>query len=192
MRYLKKDPKSPLITSEIGYDKPSERPKIRRQLLTEQAGFCAYSERYIKNTDVTDIEHFDPRLKSTLADNYYNWYVVLPWFNLHKPKKIDPFLPILQPNSPDLYQRICYQDGLFQAIDKTDEEARHLIKFLKWDSNEWYEDCQKHLQRIKTLRELCGDESLFIHKLKADRGNFSFATAIEAELGIDVGALLDT
>lgn len=192
MRYLKKDPASPLVESALSYDKPTDRPKIRERLLQEQQGFCAYSERFIKHTDETHIEHFDPRLKETAQDDYFNWYAVLPKFNTQKPKQIEPFLPILSPNSPDLVTRIAYQNGIgiFQAVNTDDFEAKNLVKFLRWDSNELYEDCQKHLQRIKELRVLCGDDSLFYDQMKRYKDNLSFATALEAELGINVAALL--
>lgn len=192
MRYLKKDPQSPLIGSKLSYDRRSDRPKIRARLLLEQRGFCAYSERFIKATDETHIEHFDPRLKNSSEDNYFNWYVVLPWFNSRKSKNIAPFLPILSPFSPDIVERIYYQKetGVFQAIDPTDVEAKNLIRFLKWDCNEFAEDCLKHVSRIRELRERCGDDDLFYLKLKSDKDNLSFATALEVELGIDVEALL--
>ncbi len=160
--------------------------------MLEQKGFCAYSERFIKHTDETHIEHFDPRLKETAQDDYFNWYAVLPWFNSHKPKQIESFLPILLPNSPDLSTRIAYQNGIgiFQAVNPEDIEAKNLARFLRWDSFELYEDCQKHLQRIRTLHELCGDEALFRLKLKSEKDNLSFATALEAELGINIADLL--
>lgn len=192
MRYLKKDPQSPLLQDAYRYEKVSDRSKIRQQILKEQHGFCAYSERFIKATDETDIEHFDPRLKNSSEDNYFNWYVVLPWFNSRKPKNIGPFLPILSPFSPDIIERVYYQKetGVFQAIDPTDVEAKNLIRFLKWDCNEFAEDCLKHVRRIRELRELCGDEDLFYLKLKSDKDNLSFATALEVEFGIKVEVLL--
>lgn len=192
MRYLKKDPQSSLLQEAYRYEKVSDRPKIRYQILKEQRGFCAYSERFIKVTDETDIEHFDPRLKDTPDDGYKNWYVVLPWFNSRKPKKIEPFLPILSPSSPDIAKRIYYQKetGVFQATDEDDLEAKNLIRFLKWDCNEFAEDCLKHVSRIREIRDLCGDEAFFLTKLQSYKDNLSFATALEAELGIDVDALL--
>ena len=74
------------------YKKKSNRLKIRKILLKEQLGFCAYSERFISQIDKVDIEHFDPRLKLSDSDNYLNWYAVLAWMNEHKPKKIEPYL----------------------------------------------------------------------------------------------------
>lgn len=193
MRYLKKYTDTTLPMLGLSYDRQSDRPKIRAKLLMEQKGFCAYSERFIRHTDETHIEHFDPRLKETLQDDYYNWYAVLPWFNSHKPKQIEPFLPILSPNSPDLFNRIAYQKGvgIFQPVNFEDVEAKNLVHFLKWDSFELYQDCQKHIQRIRDLFELCGDEFLFRSKLISDKDNLSFATALKAELGIDVEELLE-
>lgn len=192
MRYLKKDPASPLVESALSYEKQSDRPKIRQRLLLEQKGFCAYSERFIKYTDETHIEHFDPRLKETARDDYFNWYAVLPQLNSQKPKQIEPYLPILHPKSPELVTRIAYQNdiGIFQAVNPNDIEAKNLVKFLKWDSYELHKDCQDHIQRIKELRVLCGDDSLFYDQMKHYKDNLSFATALEAELGIDVNGLL--
>lgn len=193
MRYLKKDPQSPMIGSKLSYDRRSDRPKIRARLLLEQRGFCAYSERFIKATDETHIEHFDPRQKGTPQDGYFNWYAVLPRFNSQKPKQIEPFLPILSPNSPDLSTRVAYQTdiGVFQAVDPNDIEAKNLVKFLKLDSYELFEDCQNHLKYIKVLRDSCADEVLFLQMLKSNKENLNFASALEALFGIDVVELLN-
>jgi hypothetical protein len=66
MRYLKKSPHSQVISNELQYPKDSR--SIRDELLKEQRGFCAYSERYVQNTDARDVEHFDARLKGTEND----------------------------------------------------------------------------------------------------------------------------
>jgi hypothetical protein len=68
MRYLKKIPESRVLSS--GWHYPHDARRIRDELLREQRRFCAYSERYIMNTDSCDVEHFDPRLKETPDDNY--------------------------------------------------------------------------------------------------------------------------
>jgi len=77
MRYFKKQNTSAIISGNLMYDNVADRTKIRQILIKEQSGFCAYSERYIKHTDSVDIEHFDPRKKSTAEDGYYNWYAAL-------------------------------------------------------------------------------------------------------------------
>ena len=190
MKYLSKKNDSEILKKEWKYKTKSQRPKIRAALLKEQKGFCAYSERYIQQTDSPEIEHFDPRIKPTSKDGYQNWYAVLNWLNIHKPKKIEPHLPILHPSSPDLKERILYKDGLFQVANKDDEEAQNLINFLGWNKMEVVTDRQKHVQRVKFMKEMLAEETLFLEQLKKDKLNLSFATALEAELGIDIDTLL--
>jgi len=190
MKYLSKKNDSEILKKEWKYETKSQRPKIRAALLKEQKGFCAYSERYIQQTDSPEIEHFDPRIKPTSKDGYQNWYAVLNWLNIHKPKKIEPHLPILHPSSPDLKERILYKDGLFQVANKDDEEAQNLINFLGWNKMEVVTDRQKHVQRVKFMKEMLAEETLFLEQLKKDKLNLSFATALEAELGIDIDTLL--
>ena len=190
MRYLKKQNNSYVVTQNLTYAVKSNRNNIREILLTEQKRYCAYSERYIKNTDSCHIEHFDPRLKDLESDNYFNWYAVLGWINEHKAKKIEPYLPILNPNSDDINKRIFYKDGIFYASNQNDEEADNLIKFLLFNKNELVTDRQKHINRLKSLRNLIGDD-LFHQKLQQFPEELSFATAIEVELNIDLSTYLN-
>lgn len=114
MNYWTKNPKSAIKTSGLHYDSVRQRLELKRLLLTEQKGFCAYSERYIQNTDAHDVEHFDPRIKTTTADNYENWYAVRTWINNHKPKNLDKrFLPILHPKDVE-NGRIWYGNGILK------------------------------------------------------------------------------
>ena len=106
MKFLKKQSDSKIIKENLSYSNSSDRKEIRELLIAEQYEFCAYSERFIKKTDSVDIEHFNPTHKGTHTDNYYNWYAVLNWMNTHKPKKINSYLPILEPHSEDLLDRI--------------------------------------------------------------------------------------
>src|SRR5690606_33497693 len=130
----------------------------------------AYSERFIKSTDSVHIEHFDGRLKPTEEDGYKNWYGVMAWFNEHKPKKIDPFLPILEPFSDDLKQRIKYEDGIYKIIREVDDEAQNLIDYLGFNKPELFSDRQKHISRINRLLEMLDNnidslkEELMKHK----------------------------
>jgi hypothetical protein len=191
MHYLKKDENSEVIKQHLSYNQPKDRNLLREQLLLEQKGFCAYSERYVKATDKRDIEHFDPRLKNTDNDNYYNWYVVLSWINEHKPKKIEPFLPILNPFSIEVIHRIIYEDGIFKVVRQDDIEAHNLIKFLGFNKRELTEDREKHIKRLQSLRELCGNDQDFIELLKKDKESLSFITALEKELSLNLKHLLE-
>jgi len=89
MRYLRKSKNSEVLEHGWRYSTKSHRPGITKALVAEQKGFCAYSERYKRETDEVHIEHFDPRKKNTQRDDYWNWYAVLAWCNHHKPYRIE-------------------------------------------------------------------------------------------------------
>ncbi|PHR14784.1 MAG: hypothetical protein COA40_00990 [Aequorivita sp.] len=191
MKYLGKRANSEIIEKKLNYETNNQREEIRKLLVQEQNQFCAYSERYIKETDSVDIEHFDGRLKSSEEDNYYNWYGVLTWFNSHKPKKIDPFIPFLIPHSADLKDRIKYENGIYIIINEEDIEAQNLIDYLGFNKVELFNDRKKHINRIATLLEMLNKDidSLKEH-FKKDKDSLSFATAIEVEFEIDLEDLI--
>ncbi len=101
----------------------------------------------------------------------------------HKPKKIAPFLPILEPHSADLHDRIYYEGGIFKCIDDGDIEAKNLIEFLGLNKYEVSEDRRKHIGRVKQLRSW-NSETEFLEYLKTHRQELSYASALEKELGI--------
>jgi hypothetical protein len=185
MRYLRKSDSPEKVSPEWTY--PKDAVRIRSALIEEQRGFCAYSERFIRNTDSSDVEHFDPRLKNTASDGHKNWYAVLHWMNSHKPRKIEPYEPLLAPHSSDLTQRIKYEDGIFDTVDAGDQPARNLINYLGWNKLEVCKDRQKHINRIRSIRELFpGSNAEFVAFLREDLDNLSFATALESELGLEI------
>ena len=191
MKFLAKTDKSGILSEGLDYKIKSQRSSIRQFLVDEQKNFCAYSERYIKNTDSVDIEHFDGRLKPTPQDSYYNWYGVISWFNSHKPKKIEPFLPILSPSAADLGERIQFEHGIYKIVNEGDTEAQNLINYLGLNKPELYSDRNNHIKRIMTLFELLGEDinSLLI-QLSTERENLSFSTAIEAKFGVDLNDII--
>lgn len=192
MRFLRKNNKSIILSETLSYDNKSQRPRIKKLLKKEQLNFCAYSERHIKHTDEVHIEHFDGRIKETKKDSYFNWYAVLSWLNSHKPKKLDErFLPLLSPFTKNLHERIQYQNGIFSPVKNTDIEAKNLIKYLGFNKYELTLDRKKHINRIKELRALCGDDQkLFIEQLSKHKENLSFITALEIELNLNLSHLL--
>jgi hypothetical protein len=187
MHYLRKTPKSRVVGA--GWRYPTHRRQIRDELLSEQRGFCAYSERFVQATDACDVEHFDPRQKGISADDYWNWYAVLRWMNSHKPPKIEPFLPILQPYSPDVPQRVAYEDGQFVAVRDGDAEAEHLIQYLGWNRPELAQDRSNHVRRVRDLRSFYDMEG-FLAYLREHPQELSFITALTAEMGLDLAGLL--
>jgi len=177
MRYLKKQTDSPLVTRQLSYDRASDRRQIRELLLEEQHRYCAYSERYIHYTDSCDIEHFDPRLKSTIDDDYWNWYAVLSWMNSHKPKKIDPC-------DPTLASRIRFHSGLFEAVNDSDVEAQNLIKYLRWNHESLVRDRVSHLANLRFIRGMFANDGEFVEFVRENPENLSFISAIEVEFDV--------
>ena len=187
MKYLHKSPNSSIVTEAWHYDVRSQRAKIRDTLLTEQRGYCAYTERYVAPIDALDIEHFDNRLKGTPQDSYWNWYAVHRWVNMHK-RSIEHFLPILLPNDPTISGRIEYKNGQFQPIQANDREAQNLIDFLRWNEPTIAAYRNKFVRRMKDLRTtfFADDEAGFVAYLQADPENLNFITVLESELGISL------
>lgn len=191
MKFLKKNNDSEVLEEGLNYRNPSQRIRIREVLLIEQSGFCAYSERYALNTDSIHIDHFDPRFKNTEDDNYNNWYAVFGWMNEHKPKNIEPFLPILSPSSIELNDRIEYVEGEFKETNTTDIEAKNLIKFLGLNRYELYNDRQNHISRIKSIRDMCENDEEFLEVISNNLTYLSFLTALEIELEMNLTHLLN-
>jgi hypothetical protein len=185
MKYLAKNPQSPIVEAGWRYSTKSHRLKIRQQLLNEQRGFCAYTERYVAPLDACEIEHFDDRKKNTLGDSYWNWYAVHRWINLRKPR-IENFLPILMPYDPTLPKRIHYSEGAFRAIDSADIEAVNLIEFLSWNDPTLAAFRQKHIALIRDTqnRFFRNDPAGFRAYIVENPANLSFQTVLEAELGL--------
>ena len=191
MKFLKKDENSKILDENLNYNTQSQRKRIRELLLSEQSGFCAYSERYVMKTDSVHVEHFDPRLKNEENDNYKNWYAVLAWINEHKPNKIEPYLPILQPSHPNLNNQIKYVNGEYRAIDKNDSEADNLIRFLGLNKYELYKDRLNHIARIRFIKESSENDDEFYEILSEDKSYLSFITALEVELELNLSHLIN-
>jgi hypothetical protein len=181
MKYLRKSLESLVISNQWTYPKDSKR--ISEELRKEQKGFCAYSERYIRPTDAPEVEHFDPRLKSTVQDSYWNWYAVHRWMNSRKPRNIERFEPMLSPYSEDIEQRIKYKDGFFSPVDVDDHEAQNLIDFLGWNLPELYLERANHVKRLRTVQQVFDQES-FHNYLLENPEDLSFLSALVDELGL--------
>lgn len=190
MRHLDKNNNSKILGESLDYKVQSHRPKIREYLKEKQKGLCAYSEKYIDETTSVDIEHFDGRLKDTPQDSYYNWYAVLNWLNLRKPKKIAPYLPIAQPYDTTLKDRIEYKNGIYQAKDQSDKEAQNFIDYLGLNKFELKKERDNSVKHVKFLFDMLKDEAQLKEVLKKDKLNLGYYTALEAELGIDLSDLI--
>ena len=179
----------------LRYSVASERDELRKGLLQEQHGFCAYSEEFVKQSDSCNIEHFYPKTENpSKEDDYMNLYATRSWLDEHKPKKIAPYLPILNPSSTDLHDRIDYEAGIFKCVKEGDVEAQHLIDFLGFNKYEVSLDRRNHISRIRQVialnEEWKTDKSSFWEFLKAHKFWLSYATALEKELGIPAMKLI--
>ena len=91
------------------------------------------------------------------------------------------------PHDPTLSQRVKYKDGQFSPSEEEDREPDNLIKFLGWNRPELARDRSNHVRRIRELRTFFdNDVSAFVHYLRDHPEDMSFATALEAELGIEM------
>jgi len=142
--------------------------------------------------DRCDVEHFDPRLKHTAQDGYWNWYAVLSWMNAHKPRKIEPFLPILSPFDDSVRERISYDGSQFFAVNEEDVEAKNLILFLGWNRPEVAKDRSDHVHRIRDLFGLLkNDAEEFKLFLLAHPENCSFCSALTFEFGAVITSVMN-
>jgi len=167
----------------LSYSTLADRDTARDALTRVQFGFCAYSERCLRPLDSVDIEHFDPRKKGTNQDGIENWHAVLHWMNSHKARKIEPYLP-LPPLNGLIPDRIRYERGQFCCRDG-DVESDNLLKFLGVNRPEVAEERKKHVERVRRVKDWCERLGEDLHSfLQADPDYLSFASALEAELGI--------
>lgn len=105
--------------------------------------------------------------------------------------RLKRFLPISQPHSQSLENRMVYIDDIWDVIDQNDDEAINLISYLGLNKHELVTDRVNHIRRLKELKILCDSEDEFMDLLKSDRFYLSFLTAIETEFNITRDLLLE-
>lgn len=187
MLYLRKTKNSKVLTENLAYNPktPSVNKKICGYLQEEQKNFCAYTEKYLIPLDAVEVEHFDPRLKNTTKDDYWNYYAVLRLMNSKKTNKIDQFEPLLIPYAADLKDRIYFHDWLFKPVNDDDHEAANLIEYLGFNRPELYEDRKHHIERLLWLRSALADDDKFIEHLLNDKRNLSYYSAFRVSFDIE-------
>lgn len=186
MKFLNKRSDSKILAENLVYKK-GDNSRLREELLSEQHRFCAYTERKLSRTDNVHIEHFDPSLKYTSEDDYYNYYAVIPWGNFQKKSKSYRGNRFFQ-SVNEIKQRIKYEDGEFKAIQENDNDADSLIDYLGFNELDLFEDRNNHVERLKGIFEN-NTEELLAH-LQNHPADLSFPTAIEAEFGIDLTEII--
>ena len=190
MRRSYKNLLSPIVLNELNYivGNSANNKKIADLLLDEQKKFCAYTDEYISRTDAGDIEHFDPTLKDTAQDNYYNWFIVKHQWNKEKSNKWAKCQPVLHPTADDFEERIIYVDGDYVAKLSTDIEAVNLIKLLKLDDAALAEKRKKYIARKRMEIDNSGENAkdYFIILINAEPCGVSYLRAIKEGFGIDL------
>ena len=190
MRRAVKDPVSTIITGNLNYisNNSTNNKRIVDILLGEQKMFCAYTDEYISRSDAKDIEHFNPTLKDTDQDNYYNWFVVKHQWNMEKSEKWDKFQPVLHPTALDFEERIVYIQGDYVVKRKDDIEAKNLSDLLKLDDIHLANNIKKYIARKRDEIALNGngEHDFFATLINADPCQIKYTRAIKEEFGIDI------
>jgi len=194
MKFLAKNANSEILRDGLTYqeNKAVGNKRIHDLLMAEQKNFCAYTEKYVQGLDATEVEHFNSAIK--YADDYYNYYAVLRKANEYKIKKDKSHKnatffqnPFFQ-NEADFNRRIRYVDGTYEEVDEGDNEARDLIDFLGFNEHPLYEDRRNHIERLRESFDSAGwDNQRRIEYFRTYRSELSFITALEHELGLNLG-----
>ena len=187
MRRVSKPDDSLILQRQLVYKVNGDNKKLANLLGDEQHNICAYTETYLGRTDKKDIEHFNPTLKGTVADNYQNWFLVKAQWNSEKATKWLDYQPVLSPTATDLEQRLIYFDGEYIAAS-TDQEALNLIALLKLDDAELAFERNCYLENLKETLELSGRpaQQYIDYLLMTKPSLVYFIRALEEELNVKV------
>jgi hypothetical protein len=182
------DLNSQIITSDLSYKK-SNNTELSKILLKEQKNFCAYTEEYIGINDAVDIEHFNPNLKYTTNDSYYNWFMVK-----HKPnnlKRTNWIEPVLHPSSEDFEERLIYFDGYF-LHNPDDIETKNLIDLLNLNDEIFVRNRKKFIERRRDRmkEKQLNPTDYFNEKVNSEIDSIKYLRAIQEEFGIDIWKMI--
>ena len=189
-RVIKDDENSEIITQNLKYieGNSNNNQNISNILFKEQKGFCAYTEEYIGYNDANDVEHFNPNLKGTNADDYSNWYLVKHKWNSEKSTKWANYQPVLYPTDKDFNTKIIYDNGDYRVADSTDVESSNLVRLIKLDDLILADERKKYIRRKKDEIEKFNQSAndFFETLIEADIKQISYLRAIQEEFGIDI------
>lgn len=195
MKRVVKPVNSRIISEQLSYQEGNSvnNREISKVLFEEQKGFCAYTEEYMGRADAKDIEHFNPQLKGTAADNYNNWFLVKHLWNKEKASKWNDFQPVLHPTAADFEQRIVYDGGDYRLANDNDEEAKNLMNLIKLDDQVLADERKKYIKRKKEeiIKYGSDAETFFNDLIDVSMKSISYLRAIEEEFGISIFELLE-
>jgi uncharacterized protein (TIGR02646 family) len=191
MKYLKKNSESDIFKAKLKYQKNGNNTELRRKLLEEQEGYCAYSERRV-TFEETDVEHFNSELKN--ADDYYNYYAVRT--SVHRIKTQTERAEKFRERTAEFFNTLFFQtengfaerigyfadDHIYEELDLKDTDAQLFIEFLSLNDPELVRERIRHIERLQEIQEI--NKFLNIQNyLKQYPEETNFPTAIEATFG---------
>lgn len=189
MRFLPKRPDSTMALSGLRYTKSAaeKNREIKRLLIQEQFGFCAYSEQRLSSADKADVEHLNPAKK--YADDYRNYYAVEVSVHRRKTQRDIKFQgssffeSLFFQDENELWRRIRVNEGAFEEIHPGDHEARDLIQYLGMNDYDLYKDRSAHVARVVALISETGMEPItYLEKYPQE---IHFPSALAAALGME-------
>ena len=199
MKFLSKAAESDILKQNFVYKKGSTKQNavLRKSLLIEQKGFCAYTEEYLlENTLSPEVEHFNPDKKRD--DDYYNYYVVSRFANQRK-MKIDRkgdyksasfFATLFFQNKDEFNERVKYKDGIYKAMNENDIEATQFIEYMGFNNEIIFKKRANAMRRLKNSIGNFSDEEKIEYLKDEEKDILSFPTAIETEFNLDLSNLL--
>ncbi len=197
MKFLTKNNQSAILSEGIVYQRNASEnnAKLKRKLLAEQKGFCAYTERFVDIKEC-EVEHFNCTIKYN--DNYFNYYAVLREANLRKKRKENEIdankIGLFFQNSEHFNQRIRYNKhiGEYETVQITDNEANMLIDLLGFNDFELKQQRINHINRLKRNKEdsKYTDNEFVEFLIEFKQDIISFVTAIEHEFDINLSDII--
>lgn len=195
MKFLSKSKASVILAEGFVYKENSSKnnERLKKMLVAEQKGYCAYTEKYLQPMDSVEVEHLDATKK--YADDYYNYYAVIRNANLYKQDKKYRGASFLESlffhDAVAVSERIGFSKNVFYELDENDAEARDFIDFLNLNHPALSGQRATHLALLQsTFNDGRYNEESIINYFKKHPEQLSFVTALEAGLGIQLFELL--
>lgn len=188
MKRIDKPTDSTILNENIRYRDRRDNSRLSELLHKEQLGFCAYTETFLGRSDKAEIDHFNPKLKGTTADNYSNWFLTKARWNSEKSNKWDKFQPVLYPTAGDFNERIVYDNGYYRSASANDVAAQNIIRLLKLDDPDLADERKRYIARKKDEIDNYGLSPDEFFKLLAEKdlNSIRFLRAIEEEFNISI------
>ncbi|MBN2719396.1 MAG: hypothetical protein JXX14_26330 [Deltaproteobacteria bacterium] len=189
MKYLKKSSESEILKAGLKYIEGRSNTELRRKLLEEQNGYCAYSEKRVSIED-TDVEHFNSNLKN--GDDYYNYYAV--GTSVHRRKTRIERTEKFRGRNTDFFKTLFFQtasgfgdrigyfsdDHIYEELELNDTDAQLFIEFLSMNDPELVKERKRHIERLQEISAFVNIEE-YLMKYPEEA---NFPTALEAEFDI--------